>query len=63
MSPMRDDGRRPNYTPAFDRAEEGVRRRFARHVEELDAAASLALDLLATPEAGREELLSQPRFH
>jgi tetratricopeptide (TPR) repeat protein len=62
MSPMRDD-RRSDYTPAFERAEEGVRRRFARHVEELDAAVSLALDLLATPEAGRGELLSQPRFH
>jgi tetratricopeptide (TPR) repeat protein len=59
---MRDDGRRPDYTPAFDRAEEGVRRRFARHTEELDAAASLAVDLLAAPEAGREELLRQPRF-
>ncbi|MFY9822520.1 MAG: tetratricopeptide repeat protein [Thermoanaerobaculia bacterium] len=61
MSPMRDD--RPDYAPAFDRAEEGVRRRFARHVEELDAAASLAVDLLASPEAGRGELLRQPRFH
>jgi tetratricopeptide (TPR) repeat protein len=62
MSPMRDD-RRSDYTPAFDDAEEEVRRRFARHIEELDAAASLALDILATPEARREELLRQPRFH
>jgi tetratricopeptide (TPR) repeat protein len=61
MSPMRDD-RRSDYAPAFDQAEEGVRRRFTLHVEELDAAASLALDLLAAPEAGREEMLRQPRF-
>ena len=61
MSPKRDD-HRSDYTPAFDQAEEGVRQQFALHIEELDAAASLALDLLATPEAGREELLRQPRF-
>ncbi|HEX4964059.1 MAG TPA: tetratricopeptide repeat protein [Thermoanaerobaculia bacterium] len=54
--------RRPNYTPAFDRAEEGVRRQFARLVEELEAATALAVDLLAEPEAGRRELLCQPRF-
>lgn len=60
MSPIRD--RRSDFTPAFDRAEEGVSRRFARHVEELDAAASLAVDLLAVPEAGRGDLLRQPRF-
>jgi tetratricopeptide (TPR) repeat protein len=62
MSPMRDD-RRSDYTPAFDRAEEGVRQRFAHHVEELDVAVSLAVDLLAAPEASRGELLRQPRFH
>jgi tetratricopeptide (TPR) repeat protein len=60
MRPIRD--RRSDFTPAFDRAEEGVSRRFARHVEELDAAASLAVDLLAAPEAGRGDLLRQPRF-
>lgn len=62
MSPMRDD-RHSDYTPAFERAEEGVRRQFARHMEELNAAAALAVDLLAAPEADRGELLRQPRFH
>lgn len=54
--------RRPDYTPAFDRAEDGVRRWFARHLEELDAAAALAVDLLDAPEAGRRELLRQPQL-
>jgi tetratricopeptide (TPR) repeat protein len=54
--------RRPDYTPAFDRAEDGVRRQLARHLEELDSAAALAVDLLDAPEAGRRELLRQPQL-
>lgn len=57
------EDRRPDYDTAFDRAEETVRRRFARYVQEIAEATSLAVDLLAAPEAGRGELLRQPRFH
>lgn len=58
---MSDDRRHPDSTP-FDHAEQEVRHRFTRFVEELDNAASLAAHLLDEPEAGRGELLRQPRF-
>lgn len=58
---MSDDRRRPDSTP-FEPAELKVRRRFARFLQEIDEAASLAADLLEEPEAGRGELLRQPRF-
>ena len=58
---MSDDRRRPDSTD-FDPAEQEVRRRFARFVEELDNAASLAADLLDEPEVGRGNLLRQTRF-
>jgi tetratricopeptide (TPR) repeat protein len=51
-----------DQTRAFDRVEEGVRRQFARCMEEINTAAARAVDLLAVPETDHRELLRQPQF-